>query len=77
MVAVMKPGSVIVDLAGEAGGNCEATVPGELSIYNNVKVIGSLALACPTSLDYTFILTDNRIHRFSISSSHSSIYALF
>jgi proton-translocating NAD(P)+ transhydrogenase len=52
MVAVMKPGSVIVDLASEAGGNCEATVPGKLSIYNNVKVIGSLALAHSTSLIY-------------------------
>jgi len=38
---VMKPGSVIVDLAAEAGGNCEATKKGELSIYNDVKVIGT------------------------------------
>jgi NAD/NADP transhydrogenase alpha subunit len=36
----MKPGSVIVDLAAEAGGNCEATKPGELTTYNGVKVIG-------------------------------------
>lgn len=40
MVAAMKPGSVIVDLAAEAGGNCEATVPGELSRYKDVTVIG-------------------------------------
>lgn len=40
MVHAMKPGSVIVDLAAEAGGNCEATVPGELAIYDGVKVIG-------------------------------------
>ncbi|KAF4978663.1 hypothetical protein F66182_17338, partial [Fusarium sp. NRRL 66182] len=39
MVHAMKPGSVIVDLAAEAGGNCEATVPGELAIYDGVKVI--------------------------------------
>jgi H+-translocating NAD(P) transhydrogenase len=44
MVAAMKPGSVIVDLAAEAGGNCEATVPGRLAMYNGVKVIGSLRL---------------------------------
>jgi NAD(P) transhydrogenase len=36
----MKPGSVIVDLAAEAGGNCEATVPGQLANYNGVTVIG-------------------------------------
>ncbi|KAE8154249.1 NAD(P) transhydrogenase beta subunit-domain-containing protein [Aspergillus avenaceus] len=40
MVAAMKPGSVIVDLAAEAGGNCEATVPGKLSKYHDVTVIG-------------------------------------
>ncbi|KAJ5637115.1 hypothetical protein N7490_006994 [Penicillium lividum] len=40
MVAAMKPGSVIVDLASEAGGNCEATVPGELSSYKGVTIIG-------------------------------------
>ncbi|KAJ5947939.1 hypothetical protein N7466_000954 [Penicillium verhagenii] len=40
MVAAMKPGSVIVDLASEAGGNCEATVPGELSQYKGVTIIG-------------------------------------
>ncbi|RHZ53957.1 putative nicotinamide nucleotide transhydrogenase [Aspergillus thermomutatus] len=40
MIAAMKPGSVIVDLAAEAGGNCEATVPGQLVNYNDVTVIG-------------------------------------
>ena len=41
MVAAMKPGSVIVDLAAEAGGNCAATVPGELAVTaNGVKVLG-------------------------------------
>lgn len=40
MLDVMKPGSVIVDLAAEAGGNCEATKKGELAMYKDVKVIG-------------------------------------
>ncbi|KAE8322161.1 NAD(P) transhydrogenase beta subunit-domain-containing protein [Aspergillus sergii] len=40
MVTAMKPGSVIVDLAAEAGGNCEATVPGQLTKYHDVTVIG-------------------------------------
>jgi NAD(P) transhydrogenase subunit alpha len=34
----MKPGSVIVDLAGEAGGNCELTEPGETVIRHDVKI---------------------------------------
>jgi NAD(P) transhydrogenase len=41
MLGAMKPGSVIVDLAAEAGGNCEATVPGKLATYQNVTVIGT------------------------------------
>ena len=41
MVASMKPGSVIVDLASDAGGNCAATVPGEMIVTENgVKVLG-------------------------------------
>jgi len=40
MVDDMKPGSVVVDLAAEAGGNIETIVPGELSVYNNVTHIG-------------------------------------
>ncbi|KAF7166195.1 hypothetical protein CNMCM6106_002119 [Aspergillus hiratsukae] len=40
MIAAMKPGSVIVDLAAEAGGNCEATVPGQLVNSNDVTIIG-------------------------------------
>lgn len=40
MVSVMKPGSVIVDLAAENGGNCEITVPGQLTHHKGVTVIG-------------------------------------
>ncbi|KAK0739410.1 NAD(P) transhydrogenase beta subunit-domain-containing protein [Apiosordaria backusii] len=40
MIEIMKPGSVIVDLAAEAGGNCEKTEPGKLITYKDVKIIG-------------------------------------
>jgi H+-translocating NAD(P) transhydrogenase len=40
MIAAMKPGSVIVDLAAEAGGNCVATQPGKLIEHHGVTVIG-------------------------------------
>jgi H+-translocating NAD(P) transhydrogenase subunit alpha len=46
MVARMAPGSVIVDLAAERGGNCELTHPGELIIVNHgVTIVGWLNLA--------------------------------
>ncbi len=40
----MKPGSVIVDLAGEAGGNCELTEPGEIVVGHDVKIVSPLNL---------------------------------
>ncbi|KAM7204735.1 putative NAD(P) transhydrogenase mitochondrial precursor [Naviculisporaceae sp. PSN 640] len=40
MVEIMKPGSVIVDLAAEAGGNCEKTQPGKMITHKDVKIIG-------------------------------------
>lgn len=40
MVESMAPGSVIVDLAAEQGGNCELTQAGQTVIHNHVKVIG-------------------------------------
>ncbi len=43
-VAGMRPGSVIVDLAGETGGNCELTVPGETTVSHDVTIISPLNL---------------------------------
>ena len=40
----MKPGSVIVDLAGEAGGNCELTKPGETIVEHDVTIAAPLNL---------------------------------
>ena len=37
MVESMKPGSVVVDLAAEQGGNCELTVPGEIAVKHGVR----------------------------------------
>jgi NAD(P) transhydrogenase subunit alpha len=45
MVESMKPGSVIVDLAAERGGNCEATVPGQTVEVGGVKIVGPINLA--------------------------------
>lgn len=53
MVESMKDGSVVVDLAAEAGGNIETTVPGELSVHK-------VRWACPQSLiiiTFNFIIT--------------------
>jgi NAD(P) transhydrogenase subunit alpha len=50
MVSGMKPGSVIVDLAAETGGNCECTRPGETVEVDGVIVAGPLNLASQGAL---------------------------
>ena len=44
MVRSMRPGSVVVDLAAEGGGNCELTRPGETVLEAGVQVIGAIDL---------------------------------
>ncbi len=41
----MRPGSVIVDLAGESGGNCELTKPGQVTVEHDVTIVSPLNLA--------------------------------
>ena len=49
-VARMRPGSVVVDIAAEQGGNCELTRPGETVEQRGVRVVGALNL--PAALAY-------------------------
>ena len=44
-VASMKPGSIIVDLAADMGGNCALTEPGKETVRNDVTIIGPIRLA--------------------------------
>lgn len=61
MVYDMKPGSVIVDLAAENGGNCELTSAGETSIHKQVKVIGPINI--PSQLaNHASVLYAKNIH---------------
>jgi len=50
MVEGMEPGSVIVDLAAERGGNCELTRPGETAIESGVTILGPLNI--PATVPY-------------------------
>jgi len=49
-VAAMRPGSVVVDLAAEAGGNCELTAPGEEVVREGVTIVGFTNL--PSSMPF-------------------------
>ena len=60
MVEGMKPGSVIVDIAAETGGNCEATEPGKtVTTANGVTVIGPLNLAATTPIHASELYAKN------------------
>jgi NAD(P) transhydrogenase subunit alpha len=59
-VAAMAPGSVIVDLASETGGNCELTVPGEtITTDNGVHIIGALNLPSTVATDASALYAKN------------------
>jgi NAD(P) transhydrogenase len=66
MVQAMKPGSVIVDLAAEAGGNCELTMPGLINRQYDVTIIGytDLPSRLPTQ---SSTLYSNNITKFLLS----------
>ena len=49
-VEAMRPGSVVVDLASEAGGNCELTQPGEIAVVHDVTLVGLTNL--PSTMPY-------------------------
>jgi NAD(P) transhydrogenase subunit alpha len=59
MVESMKPGSVIVDLAAERGGNCEATVAGQTVEINGVKIAGPLNLAGSVAVNASSLYAKN------------------
>jgi len=55
----MRPGSVIVDLAAEAGGNCELTQPGETVNHGGVRVLGPLNVPASVPLHASQMLSRN------------------
>lgn len=59
MVASMKPGSVIIDLAAEAGGNCALTEPGKVVVKNGVKIVGHLNVPGRLPKDATALFARN------------------
>ncbi|KAG5834096.1 hypothetical protein ANANG_G00257630 [Anguilla anguilla] len=61
MVETMKDGSVVVDLAAEAGGNIETTVPGELSVHKGVTHVGYTDLPSRLATQSSTLYSNNII----------------
>ena len=72
MVATMRPGSVIVDLSIDQGGNCDATVPGETSVESGVTIHGikNIPGMLPVSSTWLFAKNvANLIHYLTVERS--------
>lgn len=59
MVKSMKPGSVIVDMAAEQGGNCELTVPGQAVVRHDVTIVGYTDLASRLARQSSTLYSNN------------------
>ncbi|MEI8169433.1 MAG: Re/Si-specific NAD(P)(+) transhydrogenase subunit alpha [Rhodoferax sp.] len=59
MVRSMKPGSVIVDMAAEQGGNCELTEPGQSVVKHGVTIVGFTDLASRLSTQSSTLYANN------------------
>jgi NAD(P) transhydrogenase subunit alpha len=61
MVQSMKPGSVIVDMAAEQGGNCALTEPGKTALVHNVQIIGQPNIPALVAADSSALYARNLI----------------
>ncbi len=76
MVSGMKPGSVIVDLAAETGGNCELTKPGETIDIHGVVVDGPLNLASMGALHASEMYARNVFNFLALMVSKEGEFAM-
>ncbi|MBF0119626.1 MAG: NAD(P) transhydrogenase subunit alpha [Desulfobacterales bacterium] len=64
MLSTMRPGSVIIDVSIDQGGNCEATVPGKEVVVNNVLVSGLQNIPGGMAVHSTWLYANNMFHYF-------------
>ncbi|MBL8918567.1 MAG: Re/Si-specific NAD(P)(+) transhydrogenase subunit alpha [Myxococcaceae bacterium] len=62
VVEQLRPGSVVVDMAAEQGGNCELTKPGEVAVFNGVKILGFTDLASRMAATSSRFFAMNLVH---------------
>ena len=65
-VKSMKPGSIIIDLASESGGNCECSIAGEIININGVLVSGSKNITSEIAQDASSLFAKNLFNFFKI-----------
>lgn len=65
-VKSMKPGSIIIDLASENGGNCECSKSGETVKVNGVSVVGATNITSGIAQDASFLFAKNLLNFFMV-----------
>src|SRR3954453_17164456 len=76
MIATMKPGSVIVDLAVEAGGNVEGSVAGEIVEKHGVKIVGHANVPSRIAVDTSMLYAKNLFALLSLCFDAEKNFAL-
>jgi NAD(P) transhydrogenase subunit alpha len=72
-VRSMRPGSVIVDLAGEQGGNCELSVPGETTVQHDVTIIAPLHISSELAFHASQMYAKNVAALVSLLAPHGEL----
>jgi H+-translocating NAD(P) transhydrogenase subunit alpha len=62
VVEALRPGSIVVDLAAEQGGNCELTVPGQVAEHRGVKILGFTDWASRMAPTASRMFANNLVH---------------
>ena len=76
MIATMKPGSVIVDLAVEAGGNVEGSVAGEIVEKHGVRIVGHANVPSRIAVDASMLYAKNLFALLSLCFDAEKNFAL-
>jgi len=76
MVQSMKPGSVIVDLAAERGGNCALTQPGRNVLVHHVHIVGELDLATQVAADASALYARNVLDFMKLIADAQGVFML-
>jgi len=62
MVESMREGAVIVDMASQQGGNCELTVPGELTTHHGIRIVGYTDLPSRMAIQTSWLYGMTLVH---------------
>lgn len=62
MIEAMKPGSVVVDVLADMGGNCELTKPGETVYHNDIAIIGPINIPSALAINASEMYARNLIN---------------